>query len=323
MKKMLIILSTSFLMLGIILLTSFQEVKAQGLNTYPLENPSNTYEFQLVLNNTQNNTSQTRFIDLELEIDTYYRATEQSIHNIYTAIGQAFIHYTQSWNDSNLISFISENDTITKRIDNGEGNYNLKIKYPINYNDSLITTVGYIGGINENSTVIQDLSVGLSIETEKINNNPRTWYIESFLSYKVGEQDYYFVTTELEYTFGSSVNGPYYATNGFRIGQTISNDYNEGYGAGYTIGVHDGQLQGYDLGYEYGFGDGYNDGFYDGTLEQDTTYKGVFSIITNAIFSPIALIFGIEILPNISLGMIILVPLLFGLIAFVVGGKKK
>lgn len=99
--------------------------------------------------------------------------------------------------------------------------------------------------------------------------------------------------------------------------------YNDGYDSGFSNGYDSGEQSGYADGWDNGYNFGYDKGFSDGLSESDTTYNGVFGTIANGIFAPIALIFGIELLPNITVGMIILVPLIFGLIAFIVGGKKN
>lgn len=121
----------------------------------------------------------------------------------------------------------------------------------------------------------------------------------------------------------------YTELSGLSLGQNVVFDeryqdgYNDGYDSGFSNGFDSGEQSGYADGWDNGYNSGYNKGFSDGVSESDTTYNGVFGTIANGIFAPIALIFGIELLPNITVGMIILVPLIFGLIAFIVGGKKN
>lgn len=99
--------------------------------------------------------------------------------------------------------------------------------------------------------------------------------------------------------------------------------YKDGYYDGYFTGEKEGYLLGKQEGLDLGYDLGFKDGFDEGVQNAGTDYVGVFSIIANGIFAPIILLFNLEILPHITLGMIILVPLIFGLIAFIIGGKKN
>lgn len=82
---------------------------------------------------------------------------------------------------------------------------------------------------------------------------------------------------------------------------TANQRYNDGYDVGYDLG--------YDLGYNHGF---------------NTSNDDLWPVIWGSITAPFAL-FEINIFPGVTFGMIAMIPLVFGLIAFLfsLGGKKK
>lgn len=93
---------------------------------------------------------------------------------------------------------------------------------------------------------------------------------------------------------------------------TIFTEINSG-----TAGAYD---YGYSVGYSDGDIDGYNKGFSEGM--QSTEDGGVWNTIFMAVLAPFSLL-KIEIFPGVTLGMIALIPIVFGLIAFIfkLGGK--
>lgn len=125
---------------------------------------------------------------------------------------------------------------------------------------------------------------------------------------------YYAYTDDLQLTmfFEDSVNQAY--NDGFNHGYDIGydNGYNVGYDDGYSI--QQGDL---DSAYDRGYDDGYNNGI---AVEQ----LDIWSALWMAFTTPFTL-FEIEMLPGITIGMIALIPLVLGLIAFIfsLGGKKK
>jgi len=102
--------------------------------------------------------------------------------------------------------------------------------------------------------------------------------------------------------------------SGYNEGYNAGKDegYNQGYGIGYDTGKYDGFLEGYDEGYTYG----YNKGLNDQIADRD------FAYLLRSAFIAIGAFLGINLLPGISIGAIIAVPLVFGIIAFILGRKK-
>lgn len=90
--------------------------------------------------------------------------------------------------------------------------------------------------------------------------------------------------------------------------QTTS-DYSSGYEAGetagYDNGYDEGHTDGYGEGYDFGKGVGYSDGFSEGTSSQPS---GVFDIL-GGVFAGMGSFLTIQLFPNITIGMLIGIPL--------------
>lgn len=138
--------------------------------------------------------------------------------------------------------------------------------------------------------------------------------------------------------------------NGYEVGYEHGEEYGYeyGYDEGYINGRDDGYNNGYNVGYNDGFGDGkiagYDEGYDDGKADglavgrehwYDVGYqagynKGIneqledkdFSNLLRSAFVAIGAFLGINLLPGISIGAIIAVPIVFGIIAFILGRKK-
>jgi len=89
---------------------------------------------------------------------------------------------------------------------------------------------------------------------------------------------------------------------------------NDGYYDGYDYGYDDGYGDAYDLGYDYGYDDGYNQAF-------DDNENFNFTSLLAQIFMGLGSLLAIELLPGISIGAIIAVPIVFGIIAFIIGKR--
>lgn len=121
----------------------------------------------------------------------------------------------------------------------------------------------------------------------------------------------YSVIIEL-YSNGNNYNPEYTLTAGSNssttyilnaVGSTISDtQYEEGYNAGVSIG------------YESGHSAGYVEGL------QDAENNPMWDLFTGA-FAGVGALLDIELLPNISIGLLILIPMIFGVIAFILGKR--
>lgn len=125
-------------------------------------------------------------------------------------------------------------------------------------------------------------------------------------------------------------------------------DYDDGYQHGYNDGYQSGREAGYqagsEVGYEYGYDDGYNEGWENGNetgynrgyeegheIGYQTGYNaGIseqiqdkdFTNLLKSVFVGIGSFLGINLLPGITIGAIIAVPIVFGIIAFILGKRK-
>ena len=100
--------------------------------------------------------------------------------------------------------------------------------------------------------------------------------------------------------------------------------YEDGHFIGYEDGIETGQITGYEDGWSIGQSSGYATGYNLGVLEVMDENLNIGTFIQIAA-DGVGGLLAVELLPNISLGMIVAVPLIFGLIAFVIGvssGRK-
>lgn len=183
--------------------------------------------------------------------------------------------------------------------------------------------------------------------------------IDSIILKKYDEDNYnlsFYNRGELKISFNRQSIVP--LTNPFVYIRTLVDDmYNQGKNYGYEIGKILGEMDGYGIGYDKGYDDGkkvssdeaYEDGqdlgkiigmqqygiYYNGewlTAQQYGMIKfndGVeahndFSFIglLTQVFVGMGSILAIELLPNITIGAIIAVPIVFGIIYFILGKKR-
>jgi hypothetical protein len=96
-----------------------------------------------------------------------------------------------------------------------------------------------------------------------------------------------------------------------------------GFYGGYNVGYQDGldandtqaYQEGYNVGYQLGQTEGYNTGYQAG-VSGDNAVSSFINILTS-IFTGIGAIFSIELFPNITIGLFLLVPLFFGVLGLI------
>lgn len=103
--------------------------------------------------------------------------------------------------------------------------------------------------------------------------------------------------------------------SGYEEGYDVG--YEEGYEFGYEEGDWYGYHEGYEIGYDLGYGNGYNQGV------SENIETGGFGLVLKQVFGGIGAFLGIQLLPGISIGAIIAVPIVFGIIAFILGRRKE
>lgn len=143
------------------------------------------------------------------------------------------------------------------------------------------------------------------------------------------ELDYYYT---IYYLLKNGINPTDLWANGFTNGEIqgyadgYSDGYSDGYDDGYNNGYSDGQEDGYDTGYldgnvaglETGYNNGYVDGFDDGVLS-DVDTSWLLNFVSGTVN-----VLGVTIVPGISLGVFVFIPLFFGFIGFIyrLGGRR-
>lgn len=103
---------------------------------------------------------------------------------------------------------------------------------------------------------------------------------------------------------------------------TNIDDYWRGYGDGLNDGYNDGLTDGYDNGKTDGIAEGYRDGYAQGLIDGSLSGDDYsFAGLLGQVFIGLGSLLAINLLPGISLGAIIAVPVVFGIIAFILGKR--
>ena len=216
-----------------------------------------------------------------------------------------------------------------------------------NYNDYLLKVSdnnnNVYGQYHPQSVVLQNyddtyhlivLFYSYDLENLNITNNNWKFYLQINGSFAV--DDYITIVNHYDYQlqlvykpsfswkyYGDITNNEFYqsgyqdgSANGYDIG------YDDGYDIGYDDGINVGYDDGYDIGYDdgvnVGYDDGYDIGFNDGVASHnDYSFIGLLS----QVFIGLGSFLAIELLPHITIGAIVSVPLVFGIISFIIGKR--
>lgn len=109
-----------------------------------------------------------------------------------------------------------------------------------------------------------------------------------------------------------NTTSPYYI---WKIDE-LATAYNNGYKDGYQDGYDDGILNSYDLGYNNGKELGYQQGFEEGQIQSFDGYswmRGLFGA------NGLGGLFKIELLPGLTIGALVMIPLILTLVPFIIG----
>ena len=148
--------------------------------------------------------------------------------------------------------------------------------------------------------------------------------------YYKGEIQLEFITEKYDNYFNLDVTRSLIKQFGdikYQDGKTVG--YNNGYKEGVATAYYDGfggfinpdTNEPYDETTSFPYGQGYNKGFDDGM--QSTESGGLWGVLFSALMAPFQVL-GIELLPGVTIGMIVAVPLVFGLLAWILSaGKSK
>lgn len=104
---------------------------------------------------------------------------------------------------------------------------------------------------------------------------------------------------------------------------TYKSDYQQGYEDGYDAGKNEGIEEGYQQGYEDGEENGFNEGYQLG-LQQGRSENDSYGIapFVQSIFNGFSTMLNVEIFPKIKLWYLIGIPLIFGIVKFIIGWIK-
>lgn len=98
--------------------------------------------------------------------------------------------------------------------------------------------------------------------------------------------------------------------------------YTRGYDDGHNDGFKQGKSAGYDIGFDEGFQQGDAQGFSRGHEKGLNEGTSAWGVLFSAMMSTFSGFLAIEIFPELTIGMIISVPLILGLLAFIIGVAK-
>ena len=195
--------------------------------------------------------------------------------------------------------------------------------------------------IEDNSTMIY---LRIALSSARVNQyyggveNRNEWFSNDtafYVSYDVynagfnaGYDAGYSSGSQDGYNDGYNDGYMYGRNDGYNVGK--QDGYNEGYNdglyasEGYQTGYDDGHADGYEEGKEYGMSIG-REHWYDVGYEKGYN-KGLaarnFSDLLKSMFGAIGVFLGINLLPGISIGALIAVPIIFGIIAFILGRRR-
>lgn len=136
------------------------------------------------------------------------------------------------------------------------------------------------------------------------------------------------------FLYNGSIVRSFSTTQGNRLSVSMyafpdaQTDYERGYIDGYNEGESAGRSEGWQDGYNDGLQDGetigenkgYNKGYQD-ALDDTAGNATGFKTLLFTVFTGLGEFLAIELLPGISIGVIILVPIVFGLLMFILGKR--
>lgn len=127
---------------------------------------------------------------------------------------------------------------------------------------------------------------------------------EIFFNESFDNDDYYFVAYDYNYIINLNDS----------LSRDIIDSYNTGFRSGKDKGFEEGQSEASSYWYYEGLREGKEEGM---RLASDNTFFGLIS----QVFAGLGTFLAIELLPNITFGAIFAVPLVFGIIFFIIGKR--
>lgn len=190
---------------------------------------------------------------------------------------------------------------------------------PLFQNNLVVTSAGYKGLVNYFIYDCLDYSITMTEQFNDIYDE----YIYPNISYNQYNRLY-----QAGYTSGYNFGYQLGYDDGYADGETAgyNSGYNTGYNAGladnttaYNHGYDDGYADGYRYGVVYGYDDGYETGYNVGFTEGQAGATPVSKTIgiISSIFAGIGEVLAVELFPGFTIGILILVPLFFGVLGLI------
>jgi hypothetical protein len=258
---------------------------------------------------------------------------DQDIQFNRTADG-SYYNYTATF-DNNTLSTIPEGLTITNTFNRSNTSWTSAFGgyYPSSSTIGSNTAVGTISNklffnfdnqTNKNYLFYFDFS---STSSNEINlnviydtNQQKLYFNDNYVNKSTLKQIYLPSYTTLEISTPST-SGLRYFDAWYLKDLGLSASYTEGNEDGYYEGQEDGFDLGYGEGYEEGNADGYNEGYEigygDGFEANVAGNEGLFDMMAS-LFGGVGAVFNIYVLPSITLGMLVFVPIIFALLMFII-----
>jgi hypothetical protein len=258
----------------------------------------------------------------------YLQADSSSIYGDYiqfnrTADG-AYYNYTATF-DNNTLSTIPEGLSITNTFNRSNTSWAAAFGgyYPTDTKIGSNATVGTISDkfyFNFDNQTNKDYNLFFDISSSPDGS-------QILLTYNSLSSRYYYRTSLLNNIFipaYSVVQISSFSSGSFRyfdawylqdLGTSVAYQEGEtdGYNEGYFDGYDDGNFDGFENGYDAGFNDGYDVGYEANTAGNE----GLFDMMAS-LFGGVGAVFNIYVLPSITLGMLVFVPIIFALLMFII-----
>ncbi len=166
----------------------------------------------------------------------------------------------------------------------------------------------YTVGQNRYTLILTETAPPNFSKTVTLNNSSNFYYLEFDTSW-----DWYYYDI-----INADLNIYLYPSESSLANQLYWEGYADGRDYGYQKGKDEGYQLGLDEGYQLGKDEGYELGKADGiALSSDYSFAGLIG----QVFVGLGSLLAINLLPGISLGAIVAVPVVFGIIAFILGKR--
>lgn len=296
--------------------------------SYALASPQNTIFLNENIKKENRRTQYNSYInDLTLNDLENNKQFIYKIDIIFSENNHCYSNFADDYNDFDID--FTNNDA-------SSDNTNFLTLYIASYKDNqsniyYVGTVGYYNNISYNNdngqfNISSTTATSYFTNEQQLEDAPAklNFYIEYYNCYIVVEDK---VQNQNNFTYGDFIQ--YVVTeqrtaitpkflNSTQFNNIISSIKNNSFNRGYDGGYNDGYDEGYNTGvsqsnnYDAGFNDGYAQGIGDNIIPKNII--GWFRIVSRGVQS----VLDIEILPYMKIGYIISIPIMFGLILFII-----